>query len=123
MRLTQPYEEAASAPPITPPRLLPHVTTQLTMPSSRPLRWTGAPSIRSTFVVVKSPPAPAPVNALPRMKIVALGAKPAVNCPVPKTTVATTKMEVGWKMVERRPTSGVVQELAICNGPVLAKGT
>lgn len=63
--------------------------------------------------MVNKPPAPAPVKALPRIKTVALGARPAISCPVPKTTVATMKMEVGWKMVESRPTSGVVQELAI----------
>lgn len=66
-----------------------------------------------TFVVVNKPPAPAPVNTLPNMKVDALGARPAVNCPAPKIVVAAKNMEVGWKIVDRRPTSGVVQELAI----------
>jgi hypothetical protein len=116
---TQPYDEAANAPPNTPPKLLPQVTTQFTMPSKRPLRCMGALSMRRTLVVVNNP---APVSVLPIMNTAVDGARPARSCPIAKLTEAAKKTVVGWKIVLRRPTSGVVHELAICRAFILNVG-
>ena len=112
--LTHPYFEAANAPPITPPRLVPIVTNAFKTPTNNPLLSTGAASTKSTLAVVNKPPAPAPVITLPNKKIDVDGAKPVRAAPSVKRAEQAKKRLTGLKRVANLPMSGFVTLEAIC---------
>jgi hypothetical protein len=87
--------------------------TAFMVPTSRPLRLTGAIWTSRTCAEVQRPAAPHPVTTLPARKTFEESARPVIAPPSVKRAVQARNRFVGRKMVANLPIRGFVHEEAI----------